>query len=76
MPYDVSAKVQTVIQQKMATGQYSSPDDLLLRALDALSDYEGAMADIQAGIADEAAGRMRPVREVDAEIRKELGFSK
>ena len=30
---------------------------------------------IQAGVADMNAGRVRPIREVDAEIRSRLGFS-
>lgn len=34
-----------------------------------------AVADIKTGMEDEQVGRLRPLREVDAEIRQRLGFS-
>jgi hypothetical protein len=49
---------------------------VLLKALDALKEYEEAVADIQEGVEDELAGRLQPLRQVDAEIRQELGFVK
>ncbi len=61
MTYEIPVQLQSLIDQKMATGQYASQDDLLVEALHALDDYEAAVADIQEGIEDEAAGRMRPV---------------
>jgi hypothetical protein len=60
----------------MATGRYGSQEDLLIEALHALDDYEQAVADIQQGIDDETAGRMRPLAEVDVDLRQKLGFSK
>ena len=44
------------------------------RAREALTDQEQAVRDIQEGIKDEAAGRTRPISEIDAAIREELGF--
>ena len=40
-----------------------------------LSNRTIDFAAIQAGVADMNAGRVRPIREVDAEIRSRLGFS-
>ena len=76
MNYEIPAQLQSLIDQKMSTGQYASQDELLTEALHALDDYEAAVADIQQGIEDEATGRMRPLDEVDADIRQKLGFSK
>ena len=76
MPYDFPAEVRELIDQKMASGKYPTEDELLTRALHALTDYEQAVADIQEGIDDEAAGRVRPLSDVDAAIREDLGFSK
>ena len=76
MNYEIPAQLQSLIDQKMSTGQYASQDELLTEALHALDDYEAAVADIQQGIEDEAAGRMRPLDEVNADIRQKLGFSK
>ena len=64
MTYEIPAQLQSLIDQKMSTGQYASQDELLTEALHALDDYEAAVADIQEGIEDEAAGRMRPLDEV------------
>ena len=71
----LTTEIQTLIATQMATGRYASEEALLLRALRTLADYDEAVADIQEGIRDEAAGRMRPLDEVDAEIRQRLGFA-
>ena len=76
MNYEIPAQLQSLIAQKMSTGRYASQDELLAEALHALDDYEAAVADIQQGIEDEATGRMRPLDEVNADIRQKLGFSK
>lgn len=75
MMHEIPAQLQTLIDQKMATGQYATQEELLVEALHALDDYEEAVIDIQQGIEDEAAGRMRPLDQVDADIRQKLGFS-
>ena len=60
----------------MATGLYASQDELLLEALQALDDIEQSVADIQEGVDDELAGRLRSIIDVDREIGQELGFNK
>ena len=75
MTLDVSETVQAIIAKKMATGKYATMDELLLHALDALSDYQEAVSDIRAGMEDESAGRVRTIAQANRDIRAELGFS-
>ena len=60
MSYDFPTDLQTLVRAKMATGKYASEDELLRQALVVLSDHEDAVANIQEGLDDEAAGRLRP----------------
>jgi Arc/MetJ-type ribon-helix-helix transcriptional regulator len=75
MSYEFPNDIQQMIDLQMATGRYVSQDQLLFEALRTLSDYDQAVADIQEGMEDERAGRLRPIAEVDADIRRELGFA-
>ena len=75
MSYQIPPNVQQLIDVKMSTGMYESQDQLLLEALNALDDFEDAVADIREGMEDELAGRVRSIAEVDREIRQELGFT-
>lgn len=75
MSYELPADVQHLIDTKMSTGIYASQDQLLRKALECLDDYEDAVADIRAGMEDEAAGRTLSIAEADREIRQSLGFS-
>ncbi len=74
MRYDFPGEIKTLIEDRMATGRYASEDDVLRRALRALAEYDEAIADIQEGMDDEAAGRLRPLTAVDDQIRHSLGF--
>ncbi len=53
----------------MAFGNYATEDDVLREALYSLIRQNEDLAAIQAGVADMNASRVRPIREVDAEIR-------
>jgi antitoxin ParD1/3/4 len=74
MSYALSAEVERRINEQMELGHYNSPDDLLLDALEALAERRDDIEAIEAGIADMEAGRLRPIEEVDAEIRAKHGF--
>jgi Arc/MetJ-type ribon-helix-helix transcriptional regulator len=76
MTHEIPTQLQSLIDQRMATGRYGSQEDLLVQALHALDDYDQAVSEIQQGIDDETAGRMRPLAKVDADLRQKLGFSK
>ncbi len=75
MAYAFPPDVQQLIREADAIGNYASEDDLLRDALAALIRQHEDLTEIRLGIADMEAGRMRPVREVDAEIRSKLGFA-
>lgn len=75
MSYQLPSEVQRLIDLKMATGIYATPDQLLVTALNALDDYEEAVSDIREGMEDEAAGRTMSLADADRQIRDELGFS-
>lgn len=75
MSYPFPSDIEQLIDEQMASGNYGSTNDVLLHALRALKDFNDSVADIQEGIDDEAAGRVRPFHEVDAEIRQDLGFA-
>lgn len=75
MPYQFPPDVQELIREAVASGYYATEDDLIREALHALIQRDEELADIKAGVADMEAGRLRPINEVDAEIRGRLGFS-
>jgi putative addiction module CopG family antidote len=50
MSHQFSAAVEQLIQQQMASGRYTSEDDLLLSALQLLEDNESDLLAIQEGI--------------------------
>jgi Arc/MetJ-type ribon-helix-helix transcriptional regulator len=74
MPYQIPPSIQDLIDQKMATGFYASPDDVLLQALRTLDDYEEAVADIREGMEDELAGRTISLVDAERELHEELGL--
>jgi predicted transcriptional regulator len=75
MAYQFPSDVQQLIREGMALGNYATEDDMIRDALLAFIQRNEDLAAIQAGVADMDAGRFRPIREVDAEIRSSLGFS-
>ena len=74
MSYAFPPNVQQLVDIQMSTGRYRSQDQLLEEALHLLGDYDQSVADIDAGIADEAAGRSRSLADVAADINARLGF--
>lgn len=75
MRYDFPTEIKTMIEDRLATGKYASEDEVLQRALHRLTEYDETVSDIQEAMDDEAAGRLRPLRDVDDEIRRKLGFT-
>lgn len=67
--YQFPPDVEDEIKQWMNTGQYASEDDVLREALRALKWRDDEVAAIQEGIDDMEAGRVKPLREFDREMR-------
>ncbi len=75
MSYQLPPDVESLVAEQIRQGTYNSPDEVLRDALRALAERNDEVAAIQAGIEDMEAGRVIPLREADAEIRKRLGFA-
>jgi len=73
MPYAFPPEIKHLIDQNMATGLYSSEEDVLQAALHVLSDYNATVADIRQGMIDHENGRGEPLSEAMADIRQQLG---
>ena len=66
----LSNKLGKLIAKEMAAGKYKSPEETMLKALDALADRRGAIEGIQSGLADMKAGRMRTWPECKRDLLK------
>jgi predicted transcriptional regulator len=76
MTYPFPPELDRLVRQKLASGEYTSEDEVLLEAMHALVDRDEAIAGIQEGIHQMDAGRTRPLGEVDAELRNKLHIRK
>ena len=74
MNYPFPATIRQLVAERMESGRYTSEDEVLVSALQSLKEHDEAVADIQEGLDDEAAGRVRPLGEFDAEFRQTLGL--
>lgn len=62
------------VDQELAAGRFSSPEQLVVHALRWFKDErEQAVAGIKEGLADVASGRTQPLHEAFADLREELG---
>ena len=75
MSYQLPADLEQLVSEQIRLGPYRSADDVLRDALRALAERNQDLAAIQAGIDDMEAGNVKPLSEVDAEIRKNLGLA-
>jgi Arc/MetJ-type ribon-helix-helix transcriptional regulator len=72
LPPDVLAE----INQRLASGNYTSEEDVLRQALRALQVHDEELAAIQLGVDDMESGRVRPFADIDTEICQDFGFSR
>ena len=75
MSYAFPPELDRLVRDKLASGDYGSEDELLLEAMRALIDRDEAIAGLQQGVRDMEAGRVRPLSEVDAHLRRKYGMS-
>ena len=80
MVYHFPPDVEKLVRDHMATGAYTSEDEVLREALRAFGEfvhspedvdeeYRQTVAAVQEGLADAEAGRMRPLRDIIDEAR-------
>lgn len=72
----VPADVEQLISREMQRGGYASKEDVLRKALQALSRQNDDLAASAEGIADMEAGRVVPLQEAETALRENLGFHK
>lgn len=69
MPYRFPPEIDRLIHEELALGDYANEDEVLLAAMRALREQDETLAAIQEGLNDLDAGRVRPLADVDAELR-------
>jgi putative addiction module CopG family antidote len=75
MTYQLPPDIDQRVQSQIALGIYQTPDEVLNDALNALEQRRYAdLEAIRAGIEDEKASRMRPLADVDREMRERYGL--
>lgn len=72
MNANVASPIDELVEERLATGRYSSRDEVLLKALQQLAHHEDLLADLEASAEDEAAGRLRDADEVMADLAEEF----
>ncbi len=75
MPLEDNPVIEAAIQRHLASGRFDSPESVVVAALRHLDDYAQSLADLEESLEDEAAGRVRTIDEVAAEISAKHGFS-
>ena len=73
MSYAFPNEIKQLMDQNMATGNYSSEDDVLQAALHVLSDFNATIADIRYGIGDYEQGKGEQLSQAIGDIRRQLG---
>ncbi|MBU4272326.1 MAG: type II toxin-antitoxin system ParD family antitoxin [Planctomycetes bacterium] len=76
MSYLFPPMLGRLVREELASGAYKSEDDVLVEALQALRDRDKTIAGIREGLADLDAGRVRPLGDVDAQLRTKLGIAR
>jgi predicted transcriptional regulator len=76
MAIEISPALRPSVEQELKSGLYESEQDLVNKALQMLQrEREAALAGIREGLADVEAGRVQPLAEAFADLRKELPTS-
>lgn len=74
MSLTLSAETERLLRDQMAQGDFATEDDLLREALKALASQRDVLAAIADGLSDLDAGRTRPLREADSDLRANHGI--
>jgi Arc/MetJ-type ribon-helix-helix transcriptional regulator len=78
MTIDVSPEMKRRVEDRLASGGYRSPDELLRDAFDALDEkqqFARSVAALRKSVADEKAGRTRPVQDAVEDLKREIRSS-
>jgi hypothetical protein len=70
----ISKEVQSLIAAEMERRSYSSPNEVLVKAMEALIEQQQAIEGIRRGLADVKAGRVRSFAQANRELRRKYKF--
>lgn len=70
IPDDINSRIEALV----ASGDHPSAEEVVRSAVSALERERSEIAAMQEGLDDVEAGRVRPLAEVDAEIRAQFGI--
>ena len=75
MHIELPPELEPFVEQEFSTGRYASREEVIVQALCWLRDErQEALSGIKEGLDDVAAGRVQPLSEAFADIRKEHGI--
>jgi hypothetical protein len=66
----ISKEVLSLVTAEMERRKYASPNDVLVKAMEALIEQQQAIEGIRRGLADVKAGRVRSRVQADREFRR------
>ena len=70
MTIELPTDIAQFVNEQVATGRYQSAERVLRDTVNSLRRFRTEVDAIQAGIDDVHAGRVRPIEDADAEIRR------
>ena len=73
MGISLTPELDDMVHQKLASGRYSSVEDVLTAALRALNEEEETIAAVTEGYEDVLAGRVFTLEEANAEFNRKRG---
>jgi predicted transcriptional regulator len=75
MTIEIPADLQPFVREQLALGCFQSEQQLVTEALQLLkADRDESLQGIQQGLADAAAGRVQPLAEAFADLRREFNL--
>ena len=74
--YSLPPEIDSLVQQKLASGTYASEEAVLRAALSALDEHEETVGAISQGYDDLHAGRYQSLGDADREFRKRHNISR
>ena len=70
----ISKEVLNLVTAEMERRSYASPNEVLVKAMEALIEQQQAVEGIRRGLADVKAGRVRSREQADREFRRKYKF--
>ncbi len=76
MTIEIPADLQSFVRQQLELGLFPNEQQLVAEALQLLrAEQEASIEGIRQGLADAASGRMQPLAEAFADLRREFNLA-